>query len=135
MSSKDKKTLQLGMNPSTASGRLVKDILFRLAIQAGHTCHRCGGDLDRETFSIEHKVAWLDSEDPVGLFFDQKNIAFSHLRCNSADGKRVKCTTHGTGTLYKNGCRCSLCVAFESATKAKAYTPEKRSARYKRTGN
>ena len=78
----DKRHIQLGMNPSTAQQRLVKDTLFRLAVELGHTCHRCGKELDRESFSVEHKEPWLDSGDPIGLFFSQSNIAFSHLSCN-----------------------------------------------------
>jgi len=80
--SKVKKTLQLGMNPSTASGRLVKDTLFRLAIETGHKCFQCGGELERDTFSVEHKTPWLDSDNPRETFFDQGNIAFSHIGCN-----------------------------------------------------
>jgi len=80
--SKQKKTQQLGMNPSTASGRLNKDLLFDFISKAGHTCFRCGGELTRDTFSIEHKETWLDSEQPVELFFDLGNIAYSHLSCN-----------------------------------------------------
>lgn len=91
-----KKAIQLGMNPSTASGRLVKDTLFNLAIATGHKCFQCGGELSRETFSIEHKVPWLDSNDPLGLYFDQDNIAFSHLICN------IKESRGGEVTIYKN---------------------------------
>lgn len=82
MSYKDKKAQQLGMNPSTASGRLLKDVLFKLAVDAGHKCFQCGELLTRESFSIEHKIPWLDSEDPQKLYFDLENIAFSHLTCN-----------------------------------------------------
>jgi len=66
----NKKKEQLGMNPSTASGRLVKDILWNYIVSSGHDeCYRCGSCMTREDFSIEHKVPWLDSEDPVGLYF------------------------------------------------------------------
>jgi recombinational DNA repair protein RecR len=49
------------------------------------------------------------SEDPVKLFFDLDNIAFSHLRCNvsAAKRKRSKC---GTPNAYKTGCRCKECT-------------------------
>jgi len=77
-----KKQNQLGMNPSTASGRLVKDLLFKFVKEKHPNCFRCGGPLTRETFSIEHKTPWLDSDDPVGLFFDLDNIDFSHHSCN-----------------------------------------------------
>lgn len=79
----DKKKLQLGMNPSTASGRLVKDILFKLICETKkNICHRCHTEMSRDTFSIEHKLAWLDAEDPITVFFDLENITFSHLSCN-----------------------------------------------------
>ena len=45
--------------------------------------------------SIEHKIPWLDSDNPKELFFNlEKNIAFSHLSCNisaarqNREGKR-----------------------------------------------
>lgn len=79
---------QLGMNPGTASHRLVKDLLYDFVIKAGHKCHRCGKEMDRENFSIEHIEPWLHSPDPVALFFDISNIAYSHLRCNAAAGRR-----------------------------------------------
>ena len=85
----DKKKMQLGMNPSTASHRLVKDVLWKLIKQTGQdTCCKCGEPMSRETFSIEHVIPWLDSEDPVGLYFDLDNISFSHLKCNIADGRK-----------------------------------------------
>lgn len=78
-----KKTEQLGMNPSTASGRLVKDILWSLIVRSGqHICCKCGEEMTRDTFSIEHLTPWLDCDDPVGLYFDLNNIAFSHQKCN-----------------------------------------------------
>jgi len=84
------KKLQLGMNPSTASARLTKDLLFKFVVEAGHKCHRCGGELTRETFSMDHKKDWLHSDDPVGLYFDLENIAFSHFVCNTEASTRKK---------------------------------------------
>ena len=74
-----KKADQLGMNPGTASGRLVKDLLWSLIDKK---CYRCGKEMTRETFSIDHVVPWLDSEDPLGLYFDLHNVSFSHRFCN-----------------------------------------------------
>ena len=77
------------MNPSTASGRLVKDILWSLIIKTHQdTCCKCGNKMTRETFSIEHKIPWLDSENPVELYFNLENISFSHLSCNIADARK-----------------------------------------------
>jgi hypothetical protein len=121
---------QLGMNPSTASHRLVKDILYRLVIESGEKCFRCGEELTRDTFSIEHKVSWLHSSDPVNLFFDQSNIAFSHLKCNVENriDPRVGKTKH---TEYIDGNREPSKVA---ADKARIYSKEKRRTQYLRTG-
>ena len=57
------------MNPSTASHRLVKDILYKLIQEKGELCYRCNNPMTRDTFSIEHKTAWLDSGDALNLFF------------------------------------------------------------------
>lgn len=79
----NKKAQQLGMSPGTASNRLVKNLLFHLAGKLGLTnCHKCGEVIERRSFSIEHKIPWIDSEEPSKLFFDLDNIAFSHLKCN-----------------------------------------------------
>jgi hypothetical protein len=77
-----KKQQQLGINPGTAAHRLVKDLLFRFVEKSGCVCHRCGKPLVREDFSIDHKIPWLDSDDPAGMFFDIENIAYSHRTCN-----------------------------------------------------
>lgn len=128
---------QLGMNASTASARLVKDVLYRLVVEGGkNTCHQCKGEMTRETFSIEHKTPWLHSEDPLGLFFDQSNIAFSHIRCNVAAGRRPTKGTSvcGTASKYVMGCRCAACKESERLRSRKRYTPERRKAQYARTG-
>lgn len=89
-SMKDKKTLQLGMNPSTASGRLVKDLLWHFVQKAGQDCcFHCGGKMTRENFSVEHKTPWLDSEDPISMFFDIENISFSHSSCNFSAARKT----------------------------------------------
>ena len=86
----DKKREQLGMNPATAASQLRKMILFDFVKRLGlDKCYRCGTKIEKkENLSIEHKKAWLDSENPAGLFFDLNNIAFSHLRCNNMNGRR-----------------------------------------------
>ena len=85
----DKKKMQLGMNPSTASHRLVKDVLWKLIQQPNQDhCCKCGELMSREAFSIEHVIPWLDSENPVDLYFNLDNIAFSHLSCNVSDSRK-----------------------------------------------
>lgn len=130
----DKKKKQLGMNPSTASARLVKDILWSLIAETGRDkCCKCGEQMERSTFSIEHITPWLDSGDPSGLFFDLENIGFSHLSCNFSDARRERKTSeHGTLARYGSGCRCLLCKKVKAEDYAAYYTKEKRSERYKK---
>jgi hypothetical protein len=82
--SNEKKSEQLGMSYGKAGNILRKDIIFHLAHKAGMgDCFQCGKMIDDvDNFSIEHKVPWLDSEDPIGLYFSFDNIAFSHTHCN-----------------------------------------------------
>lgn len=104
-----KKKEQLGMNPSTAQQRLVKDLLWDFVVKTGQgSCCKCGKPMSRETFSIEHVIPWLDTHDPVGLFFDIHNISYSHLSCNLSDARRFK-SECGTTAKYRAGCRCSDC--------------------------
>lgn len=122
------------MNPSTASNRLVKDVLFKLAVDAGHKCFQCGGELVRDSFSIEHKVPWLDSCNPIALYFDTENIAFSHHGCNVGARRKVPARC-GTRSMYSKGCRCNLCRSVQALNYRESYNPEQRSARYQRTGS
>ena len=114
-SSNLKKDKQLGMSHGKASNQLRKMILFKLVQRLGEDiCYRCGEKIDTvNNFSIEHRSDWLDSKDPVGLFFDLDNISFSHQDCNSAAGRKFTgtrdTTLHGV-TRYGKGCRCEICV-------------------------
>jgi len=85
-----KKQDQLGMPFGTARNRLIKQIMFDLVKQLGKdTCYQCGSQIkDIEYLSIEHKVPWLDSENPISLYFDLNNIAFSHTSCNYAAARK-----------------------------------------------
>lgn len=86
---KDKKNNQLGMNCGTAQHRLTRDMLFKLIQDIKQDiCFHCKEKITREEFSIEHKVPWLDSINPLELFFDLNNIAFSHKDCNSGAARR-----------------------------------------------
>lgn len=115
------------MNPSTASARLLKDILFDFVSKSGHVCFRCKGTMLRENFSIEHKVAWLDTEDPVELFFNLDNIAYSHLDCNIREARRAIIEhPHGTRGRYIKGCSCDACKRAEADYRKTIYSTEKR---------
>ena len=101
---------QLGMNASTAQGRLVKDLLFKFVSEKGIMCFRCGEKMEREDFSIDHKIPWLHSENPIGLFFDLDNISFSHWKCNTDSSRQTpKTAICGSKTMYWRGCRCTEC--------------------------
>jgi len=107
-----KKAEQLGMPHGTAQGRLRKQILFALVQYTKlDICFRCHGIIKKiENLSIEHKVPWLDSEDPVGLFFDMDNIAFSHTTCNYRASRGTQMSKHGTARRYEiHACRCREC--------------------------
>lgn len=124
----DKKTLQLGMNSSTASNRLVKDVLYELVVKTGqNTCFQCSLPMTRGTFSVEHKIPWLDSGDPIGLFFDLDNISFSHHSCNMRAARRSlppsECGTLNRYLKYK--CRCTLCTEAKAINASKHYTHKK----------
>lgn len=123
----DKKTKQLGMNPSTASGRLVKDLLWSLIVETSKdSCCKCGSLMSRETFSIEHVTPWLDSDDPVGLYFDIGNISYSHLSCNRAAARspNKKYFSAREAQDAKN----------KSNARNRQYCPERRKSQYMRTG-
>lgn len=118
----EKKKRQLGMAQGTASNRLKKSIMFALVVETGKDiCFQCLKQITHEhELSIEHKVPWLDSEDPKDLFFDLNNIAFSHLRCNISASRKYP-RTHGIASTYNVGCRCEKCTEAH-----RVYTKKKR---------
>lgn len=131
---KSKRHEQLGMNPATASGRLVKDLLFKMILDTGQNrCHYCDAEMTRETFNITHKDKWLDSKDPLGLYFDLDNVTFAHAICVNRNADRC-IPTCGTASKYRSGCRCGDCTDASTDSKRVYYTAEKRRERYERTG-
>jgi len=108
---KAKKTKQLGMNPSTASNRLKKLLLFSFAKKLKvNWCYQCGSEITRASkMTVEHKTPWLDSADPAGNFFDLDNIAFSHASCNYAAARSKEGAPCPSTTAYRKGCRCDGC--------------------------
>ncbi len=116
-----KKTEQLGMPFGTASHRLRKTILFSLVKKLKENyCFQCGAEIENEEqLSIEHKVPYLDSEDPKNLFFDLDNIAFSHLNCNIGAAKRAE-HSHPSAKSYEvDGCRCDGCKTIQKEKRRK----------------
>lgn len=94
----------------TATARLRKSLLFEFAKRLElDTCYRCGEKIQNiEEFSIEHIRSWQWSNDPVQMFFDLSNIAFSHLVCN-VSAARAKPKVHSKW-WYNRGCRCVACT-------------------------
>lgn len=131
-----KKAQQLGMHPSTAGARLLKDLLWKFIVDTGaNSCHHCGKSMSREDFSIEHKTPWLDSSNPVELYFNMDNIGYSHLSCNVRAARRKVGFTHGTTCGYDNyGCRCPECKKAKAERSKRSYTKEKRREIYTRLG-
>ncbi len=128
--SKRKKSEQLGMNDSTASHKLRKLILFSLVQQTNRDiCFRYQSKIETvEDLSIEHKVPRLDSNDPISIFFDLNNIAFSHLKCNIAYRRKPNkkyLTDDELKTANQTRWRNS---------KRRNYNSEARRAKYLRTG-
>lgn len=124
----DKKKQQLGMNPSTASHRLVKDLLYEYGVVRQHKrCFHCGEPMSREDFSIEHITPWLDSDNPVELYFDLDNVDFSHHCCNLAAARKPT-KIHET-KAQRN-------AAYWKRRAARVpYSPDERRKRYLRNGN
>jgi len=127
----------LGMPHGTANGILRKDIIFWLAGISGMlTCFRCGKLIESvEEFSIEHKHSWQTALDPKREFFDVKNIAFSHFKCNVGHGNRSKthCANgHRFDKVLKDGYKCcSICRKQDDReSKRRTYSPEKRRTKY-----
>lgn len=88
----NKKQEQLNMSVGKASNRLNRLVIFSLIKKCGlDKCYRCGSEITSvNTMSLDHIKDWLDSGDPVGLFFDTDNIKFSHPSCNSSMTRRTK---------------------------------------------
>lgn len=105
-----KKAEQLGMPIGTASGKLRKSLFFEFLKRLNlHYCFQCGSEIcSEDELSIEHKIPYLDSENPVKLFFDLDNIAFSHLSCNCGASRR-EVIEHGTSAYTHGRCRCDIC--------------------------
>ena len=115
-----KKNEQLGMPFGTANNRLRKIVLFELLKKHGENiCFQCGNIIESvDELSLEHKVPWLNSENPQNFFFNLENIGFSHLCCN-VGARRYKESEHGTYKRYsKYKCRCDLCKKANADNRA-----------------
>jgi hypothetical protein len=76
---------------ATANRRLTKDLLFKYVSLIGHDkCNRCGEQIERKDFSIDHLDSWRLSPEPLEVYFNLDRIAFAHNRCNSLAGTEVR---------------------------------------------
>src|SRR3990167_2533934 len=97
---------QIGMSQSNARPRLLRSVLFYILCNTGlNVCFRCNLKiLELKDFTLDHKENWRGEKNPE-LYFDVKNIGFSHLSCNSAMTRRRKCE------LGKHWCSvCKQCL-------------------------
>lgn len=104
------------MPVGTASGRLKKSIIFSFLKRLNENyCFQCGLEIETENeLSVEHKIPYLDSENPVELFFSLDNIGFSHLSCNIGAARQTKILTHPSTQSYMRGCRCIDCTKLNT---------------------
>ena len=108
----NKKNMALGMNYGTATNRLKKMLLFNLADRLDLlSCFRCGNKIENETvLSVDHKKEWNGTPE---LFWDIKNIAFSHINCNINHGNTIirkrDRWKHGDFGYRMRKCRCEIC--------------------------
>lgn len=130
----DKKQKQLGINPGTARNKLVKLLLFDMANKLNQlNCFQCGKKIKNiDDFTIEHKIPWLDSNNPKELFFNLDNIAFSHKVCNIKAARKNK----------KSKGQCSSCKKIKSESefyknksKVRGYEDECKECKKKRTSS
>ena len=121
MNNKEKKKQQLGIDPGTVAHTLRKNLLFHFVKQTNNNiCFQCNMEIKIiDDLSIEHKIPWLDSENPIELFFNLDNIAFSHLSCNIKAARQTRVVKHPSFTAYKNGCRCNECKESNKLSKRK----------------
>ncbi len=123
-----KKEEQLGMSYGKANNILIRNIIWKFILQLNlNSCHHCKSEMTRDNFTIEHVIPWLDSDDPVSLFFKDSNISFSHHACNVSRSRKYN--------KYENP-EDSLKARRASAKKWKdnnrIYDSEERKERYKR---
>jgi 5-methylcytosine-specific restriction endonuclease McrA len=98
-----KKAEQLGAPIGTASNRLRKMVMLALLQEVGRDfCYRCALRIETpQDLTLDHKVPWLDQS--ADLFWDLKNIAFSHASCNSSAARTRKGRKFGPSPVRKIG--------------------------------
>lgn len=118
------------MSLGKANAILLRSILFKLACETdNHSCYRCGKPIMTVAeMSIEHKVPWQDGDDPIRLFFNLDNIAFSHRVCNYRAARRPN------RKFFSKIEKLEHYRPIEAARKRASYTTERRRHKYQTTG-
>jgi hypothetical protein len=129
----------LGSSFSSAYQRMLKNILYDKIIVANNIkCMRCGEEMSREDFSIDHIEQWRAADNPFESMVSSDNCDFSHLSCNTKEGASRRKLGHGTCASYNRGCRCDVCKNAQSIANKKYhkknYSKEKRRKRYENEG-
>jgi len=109
--SAETKSRLLGQPHGTAEHRLRKNITFWLASRCKMLkCFRCHKQIERvNELSIEHKTSWQRSKTPKETFFDLKNIAFSHLKCNIRQPQNTCKNGHNNYAVIGSQRSCLTC--------------------------
>jgi len=101
------KSTQLGMSTGKAYGILLKKIIYSQACELDRIgCVHCFQRIEFKDFSIEHLIPWLHSNSPKDLYFEVKNVGFSHLKCNIASARcpaQVRSKTGYKGVDFHGG--------------------------------
>lgn len=80
-------TQQLGFSYMAARVKLARMIMIKLIFEAKkNICYRCNKIIETEKdLTIDHKEQWFNIN--PDLFWNYKNIAFSHYGCNSSHSR------------------------------------------------
>lgn len=63
------------------------DLLLRTGATA---CCICGEEMEEGNYSVEHKIPWLHTEDPLATYMNIENIGYAHHRCNVRLARKKK---------------------------------------------
>jgi len=74
----------LGDETKAARFKLLRALAYEYMKMKFHgLCHNCHKFVEREDFSLEHIIPWMNSFDPKRFFYDVQNLTISHISCNA----------------------------------------------------
>lgn len=86
-----RKRRALGRHHAGAQQSLIRALAFEyLYLMQNGKCWRCKEDLGKGAWHLDHKIAWLNSDDPKKNFYDIRNLAASHPECNMSHSAKQK---------------------------------------------